>query len=62
MILQKILLKRKIKLPTYIQSKVDKLKIINIWGGKKMTVSKWHYDAYDNFNYILKVFNYLFFL
>lgn len=31
------------------------IKLINIWAAKNTTQSLWHFDAYLNFNYIIKV-------
>lgn len=45
----------KIRMPKYLKWLNDKLKFVNIWGAKKLTKSQWHYDAYLNFNYCIRV-------
>jgi hypothetical protein len=53
--MNKALAKRNLEFNHSLKGLKNKIKLINIWAGKKKTISKWHFDAYNNFNYILKV-------
>lgn len=44
----------KFTLPDFIMRDLDKLDVVNIWAGRKRTISKLHFDFYKNFLIVLE--------